>query len=206
MTMDARAAKSREASKKETRVALIRAGMRAFEEQGVDAPSLDSICERAGFTRGAFYVHFKDRDDFLLAVVDRVIREFVESVISTGGRGDDMVQTIDRFLAAAEAGKLPLAGHHRIVSQLMSRGAQRADTMRGRFREMMEGAVTLLARGIEAGQRAGQVRPDIVPKELATVLVSLALGLATLMNSGFEPDYAGLRRTARIMLQVNPDG
>jgi AcrR family transcriptional regulator len=47
--------KPRELAKQETREAVIRAGMAAFTEEGVDLPSLDAICARAGFTRGAFY-------------------------------------------------------------------------------------------------------------------------------------------------------
>src|SRR5262245_37416602 len=50
---------TREFGKQETREALLRAGMEMFAEQGLDAPSLDALCARAGFTRGAFYVHFK---------------------------------------------------------------------------------------------------------------------------------------------------
>ena len=50
----------RDAAKKETRSALIRAALKLFHEEGFDGPSLDAICARAGYTRGAFYVHFKD--------------------------------------------------------------------------------------------------------------------------------------------------
>ncbi|MBM4360960.1 MAG: TetR family transcriptional regulator, partial [Deltaproteobacteria bacterium] len=57
-----RRGKSRAEASQETRDALIEAGMAAFASEGLDAPSLDSICERAGYTRGAFYVHFKDRN------------------------------------------------------------------------------------------------------------------------------------------------
>ncbi|MGH7328029.1 MAG: TetR family transcriptional regulator, partial [Polyangiaceae bacterium] len=68
-----KATKTRDATKIETRDALIAAGAMEFAEKGVDGPSLDGICARAGFTRGAFYVHFRDRDDLLVAVVDRVL-------------------------------------------------------------------------------------------------------------------------------------
>src|SRR5262245_6445698 len=98
-------AKTRDLSKQETREALIRAGMDAFSEQGVDLPSLDAICARAGFTRGAFYVHFKDRDDFLEVIVDRVLNQFLDFVI-TGDSKDDVGRTVDRFLLAAAQGSV----------------------------------------------------------------------------------------------------
>lgn len=198
-------AKSRELSKQETREALIRAGMATFEEQGVDIPSLDSICARAGFTRGAFYVHFKDRDDFLGAVIDRVISDFVASVIASRGTGDDLAQTIDRFLSTAAAGKLPLAGQHRLVAHLMSRGVQRADRMRNRFRAMLEGAITLLSQAAENGRRAGKVGTDVPPEMVATIFVALALGLMTLLDAGVSIDADALRRAARKLLQIADD-
>src|SRR5580765_489599 len=80
--------KSRETAKQETREALIRAGMDLFGEQGLDTPSLDAICERAGFTRGAFYVHFRDRDDFLEAVMQETGASFLDAVLGTGDAGD----------------------------------------------------------------------------------------------------------------------
>ena len=87
-------AKPREQAKQETREALLQAGIRMFSEQGVDLPSLDAICAEAGFTRGAFYVHFKDRDDFLMAVVDRVLNDFVDRVISTDQGSNDLADTL----------------------------------------------------------------------------------------------------------------
>ena len=194
--------KSRELSKQETREALIRAGMSVFEEQGVDLPSLDSICARAGFTRGAFYVHFKDRDDFLGAVLDRVIADFVGTVIASGGTADDLAQTIDRFVSTAAAGKLPLSGNHRLVAHLMSRGMQRADRMRNRFRSLLEGAITLLAQAAEAGQKAGKVRSEVPPQMIAGILVALALGLITLIDAGVRLDIDSLRQAARKLLQI----
>ena len=88
-------AKSRDVAKQETRQALIQAGMAAFSEEGVDMPSLDAICARAGFTRGAFYVHFKDREDFFAAVVEQVLQDFVDWMLSDPGSQGGLPRVID---------------------------------------------------------------------------------------------------------------
>ena len=62
-------ARRRALTKRETRAALLDAGLAEFAAHGLDTPSLDAICARAGFTRGAFYVHFKDREDFVVAII-----------------------------------------------------------------------------------------------------------------------------------------
>ena len=199
------AGKSREEAKQETREALLRAGMEAFDEHGVDMPSLDAICERAGYTRGAFYVHFRDRDAFLGAVINRAAKEFVEEIIATSGSSDAIEQTVDRFVDAAANGHLPLA-QRRLLMQLMSRGAGPAERMRERFRDMLQGARALLAQAARNGQDAGTVGNDIDPDQVALWLLTSAFGVMTLVDAGVELDYDRMRETARRLLHIKDRG
>ena len=197
--------KSRQAAKQETRDALIRAGMGLFSEEGVDLPSLDAICARAGFTRGAFYVHFRDRDDFLAAVMQRVLVDFVDDVVSATQSGNDLSETIGRFLRAASEGRVPLmGGHQRLVLHLMTRGLQRDDSMRGQFKLLLEHAMTRLASAVERGQRAGTVKTQVAPDLIATWLVASALGLTTLLNFEIAVDMARIQESARELLRIEP--
>jgi len=121
---------SRDQTKQETRDALVSAALALFAEEGLDAPSLDAICDRAGFTRGAFYVHFADRDELLVAVMEKVGEAFLQSVFSLantpppstsngvskeGSEGHAsarppsvLAMSAHRFIAAIEAGTYPL--------------------------------------------------------------------------------------------------
>lgn len=84
------------------------AAIEAFAERGVMAASVEDICERAGFTRGAFYSNFGDKDELVLALIDQqtsdvvtrthqVIRQSIDEQ-SAGATGSEML--IER---AAEA-------------------------------------------------------------------------------------------------------
>src|SRR5512138_9274 len=95
--------RSRAETKEATRQALLIAGLAELVEHGLDAPSLDAICARAGYTRGAFYVHFRDRTDLLVAVVEHAMSGFIDAVIASGDEGHDLEHTIDRFAAAVAA-------------------------------------------------------------------------------------------------------
>lgn len=53
-----------------TRAALLKAALETFAEQGYHASSIEQICERAGFTRGAFYSNFSSKDELFLALFD----------------------------------------------------------------------------------------------------------------------------------------
>jgi len=54
-----------------TRERLMDAAIAAFADKGVLASSVEDICERAGFTRGAFYSNFNSKDELCVAVLRR---------------------------------------------------------------------------------------------------------------------------------------
>src|SRR5262250_414344 len=88
--------RSRAETKEATRQALLVAGLAELVEHGLDVPSLDAICARAGYTRGAFYVHFKDREDFFVAVMDWALSGILVAVMGVNGNGD-LASAISRF-------------------------------------------------------------------------------------------------------------
>src|SRR3954464_2176363 len=69
-----------ERRRERTRDALLDAAIEVFARRGFHGASLDEIAETAGFTRGAIYKHFADKDELLHAacarVNDRTIAQF----------------------------------------------------------------------------------------------------------------------------------
>lgn len=63
-----------------TRQKLLDAAAQVFAEVGLDAASVETICERAGFTRGAFYSNFETKDELFLELSGRVARERIDAV------------------------------------------------------------------------------------------------------------------------------
>lgn len=52
-----------------TRDRLMAAAVTVFAERGIIGASVEEICETAGFTRGAFYSNFADKDALVLALI-----------------------------------------------------------------------------------------------------------------------------------------
>ena len=69
--MKARKRLTRQESKEVTRLRLIEAAERLFIRKGFDDASVDEISEMAGYSRGAFYSNFEDKEQVFLAVIDR---------------------------------------------------------------------------------------------------------------------------------------
>jgi len=63
-----------------TRQRLLDAAAQVFAEVGLDAASVEAICERAGYTRGAFYSNFETKDELFLELAGRVARDRVDAV------------------------------------------------------------------------------------------------------------------------------
>src|SRR5262245_45301629 len=178
-----RAGKSRDDAKRETREALIAAGIAAFAAEGIDAPSLDSICARAGYTRGAFYVHFKDRDEFLIAVMSTALERFLDIIIATGDAALDLEKTISTFVAAVESGTFPMSGGVHF-HQFMA-ACTRSDRVRARYVEVLGEAGRRVAIAVREGQGAGTVRRDVDPEAVGLMLVALVAGVQGVIEVGF---------------------
>lgn len=170
--------RTRDESKAETRKALIEAAIQAFAEEGLDGPSLDAICERAGKTRGAFYVHFQDRDELLLAVMEDVVGGFVGAVVASGGGAGDLESTVRAFLQLAKTPK-GLPGSRVPLHQFLAACA-RNDQLRIRFEQLLAMAVARLADVVRGGQAKGKVRGDATPSSIGVLLVAMVTGLYVL--------------------------
>jgi AcrR family transcriptional regulator len=62
-----------------TRAALVASARHAFATRGFDGASLDEIADAAGYTRGAIYRHFANKEDLFFAVSDAVNTEVLDT-------------------------------------------------------------------------------------------------------------------------------
>jgi TetR/AcrR family transcriptional regulator, transcriptional repressor for nem operon len=178
--MTERRKRTREETKQATRDALLGAGMKLFAEKGLDGPSLDAICQRAGKTRGAFYVHFRDRDDFLAAVMDRVGLGYLDALFAGDRDGGTHADAVPDLLAIVT----------RFV-QLLDACARNAG-VRARYVGLLAESVARITRSVQVGQDLGLVRRDVDGGQLATVLLATVIGAHTLMElrAPFDPAQA----------------
>ncbi len=100
---------SRSARREATRQRILDAAREIFAERGVIGGSVEDICERAGFTRGAFYSNFTDKDGVLQAMVERDQGRLLAHL-------DASFSAVNDELAAAESLESVLAS---IVGRIM---------------------------------------------------------------------------------------
>jgi len=64
---------------------------------------VDAICEALRVTKGSFYWHFKDRDDFVRSIVQFWSAQFTDPVVARiaemGGAADERLKSLMRFVS-----------------------------------------------------------------------------------------------------------
>ena len=93
---DAHGSGHRSARREATRQRLLDAAGEVFAERGVIGGSVEDICERAGFTRGAFYSNFADKDEVVEALMVREQSRLLEHLdISVGEVEPEIADAVD---------------------------------------------------------------------------------------------------------------
>jgi AcrR family transcriptional regulator len=65
-----------------TRLGLLEAAERLFEERGYAATSLDAVADAAGYTKGAVYSNFASKEDLFFAIYERRVERLLAEVES----------------------------------------------------------------------------------------------------------------------------
>ncbi|WP_217182905.1 TetR/AcrR family transcriptional regulator [Streptomyces sp. AC495_CC817] len=102
-------------SRENTRARLLDAAAQVFAEVGLDGASVEAVCERAGFTRGAFYSNFESKDELFLTLAARVgevrvnaVRARIEEMAAAGSLavGCDPVVLVREVMDSGEDDRL----------------------------------------------------------------------------------------------------
>jgi TetR/AcrR family transcriptional regulator, transcriptional repressor for nem operon len=180
----------------ETRAALLAAAVEEFGVSGLDA-SLDGICTRANLTRGAFYVHFADRDALILAVMEHVLGGFVALLTGLSPAVGGTARALDLFTAAANARSPAVHGGRALRFHHLMEACQRSKPLGARYRAIVAQARDRIAEGITMDQTAGQTRNDTDATALADLLAVLALGVVATLELGVPIDLTRIGDTMK---------
>jgi AcrR family transcriptional regulator len=71
-----------------TRTHLLDAAAQVFAREGFHGASIDAIAAAAGFTKGAVYSNFKNKEDLFIALVEQRVQQQVELVRDAMARAD----------------------------------------------------------------------------------------------------------------------
>src|SRR6202034_428303 len=99
-----------ERRRRQTRDHLLEAAAQVLAERGFHGASLDEVAAAAGFTKGAVYSHFKNKEDLFLAVLETLHARDMEELHQIRDASEVPPESrLSDFVALyrAELGQLP---------------------------------------------------------------------------------------------------
>lgn len=175
-----------------TRQRLMDAAAQVFAEVGLDGATVETICERAGYTRGAFYSNFETKDELFLELAGRVAREQVEAVERrvrelvaggpTGAPALTPIEIVQRVLEVSGDGRTTIL----LMSEIRIR-AMRSPELASAYLALGEEMVKSVEQIIGELSTAHGLRFRTSPVEVARLLIMLYEGAsARAAMAGFD--------------------
>lgn len=149
---------------------IVSAAAAAFAELGADV-TLEEVARRAGVGVATVYRRFRTRDQLVRAVTAHVLHAEIEptAAVETDDPFADLAATLEASVAA-------VAAHREVVALAHAAGVMDVD--------LVDRYLHRLDRLLVRARAAGQVRPELEPRDVATAVVMV---LATMRG----PDAVG---------------
>lgn len=144
----------------QTRRAILQVAFENIHRHGFQASGLSDILAATGVTKGALYHHFSNKAALGYAVVDEVLKDYVETWwLAPVKDTDDPVGVL--------AGLIDLKVHTDLESLIelgcpLNNLAQEMSAIDDNFRQKIEALYRLWRKGIESALRNAQQRGDVL--------------------------------------------
>ena len=173
--MRARKRLTRAESKEVTRRRLVEAAERLFVRKGFDDASVEEISETAGYSRGAFYSNFDNKEQVFLAVIDRRGPKAPDDIFRQVSEQAERIAAVREWFSNQWRLKDFIA-----LRMEFSRRAMRDRSVRNHLAELrrreLETYAACVVRYLGATDGVPADRPEIV----ALVLLAVVHGLGSL--------------------------
>jgi AcrR family transcriptional regulator len=139
------------AQRAQTREALIDAAIARFTEAGYSNVSVDAVAAAAGYTSGAVYDHFGNKEGLLVAIVERFLAEPMvpwTSVTSPARSFKDQLRAYGRAMSARD-----FTLHEDALVHELNACILRNEELRTRVGELIEHELRKLGDGIPMSGR-----------------------------------------------------
>ncbi len=188
--------------------ALLDAARDEFAKVGIERARVGDIARHAGISKGAFYLHFRTKDEAFREIVQRYLgaledharrrHEVEERLGREGGRGAARLAALFDAECAMDVDLLELLWRNRQISAALDGGPRPYRELLADFRQRMR---ALVANRIVERQRAGALRSDVDAEVFSDIVVGTYEDFARRMAEMREkPDLARWARTLLVVL------
>jgi TetR/AcrR family transcriptional regulator, transcriptional repressor for nem operon len=176
----------------QTRQEIIRKAAPIFNQRGYDGAALSDLMRATGLEKGGIYRHFESKQQLATEAFDYAW----QIALDTRFEGtQEISNTVDRLKQIVRNFRLRRAGLVPGGCPLLNTAIDSDDgnsQLRGKARRALSSWLDRLRCIINDGQRRGEVRSDVDPAELATLIVSTLEGSSMVSRLQRKDDARGL--------------
>jgi AcrR family transcriptional regulator len=147
-------------------VALLDAGRALFPDSGIAGLSVRKVAERAGVNLGMFHYHFKTKDAFVRALLQRLYDGmFAELELAAAGDA----RPVEALRAAANVLARFVRDNRRLLRRLMADAVASEPLALEFVRRNLPRHIGVIRALVDAGQRSGALKPVSIPQALSFI-------------------------------------
>ena len=180
--------KSKDEAEK-TRKRILASALTLFVAKGYERTTFTDIAAKLKMTKGAVYWHFESKERLLMALVEEMLSRFEEQTTALMPKDELTVEAVSRMMVE-NARALVSTPRFRDFFVLMHSQIRWGEaTMDGIRENMLKntqfGPWHAFHRAAENERKAGRVRSDVEPEEVACLYMSLWDGVVQAVINGF---------------------
>jgi TetR/AcrR family transcriptional regulator, transcriptional repressor for nem operon len=186
-----------------TRRAILEKAFELIYHNGYQATSVDDILAQTKVTKGAFYYHFKNKDEMGLAVINEVMlpAEY-DAFLQTLSQSADPVNDIYTLIRKLLLDTPFLKPEYGCPTGNLAQEMAPANTAFSKsLLQMVEEWEAMMARAINNGKKAGVIRKDVNAKQVVYFVMSGYWGIRNFgkLHNGRAPYTVFLKELKRYL-------
>lgn len=176
---------------------LIASGIALLPDTGCAGLSVRKLVEHAGVNLGMFHYHFKNKDNFIRVVLQRLYEGMFADLQLQAAAGPD---PIDNLRAAVTVLASFARQHRALLLMLVSEAIQGAPLAQQFLRENLPRHIGVIAALIRHGQEQGRIVglpvPQLLPFMIGAIAGPILAGGALERHAGLPPAIAAIAQAA----------
>jgi TetR/AcrR family transcriptional repressor of uid operon len=184
----------RSRQRQETRERIFQAAVAEFRRVGVQDAQIPRIAEAAGVVRGTFYFHFSSKEEVLDALATQLQTEIMQQVQALRARGISFGQMLAGLAEAVARASDALVGEN-LIRDVMATFLRLHVGTDGPGAAIQEE----LTQQIEQAVASGELRADLEPGRVASMLLASIFGIMILPRQQDREPRAELELLASLL-------
>lgn len=169
--------------RRETMHRLCAKGLEIFNEKGYYNTSLDDILTELDLSKGAFYHHFKSKEDYFISIVQNLVVQKVYTLLvePLNTFENPLPVIVESLESALEPGKQNEMAYGFMLNDFLTEFNKRNDEISKYLKDIVNIWEVNLVSVLKRGKVDGHIARHVDCEGVATYIIASFMGMRTLM-------------------------